>query len=276
LVLSVNMGGGSANKRPHHASFQWNKNAQHDGRFSAQWQSEAPSGPGYGYRLSSTQLDEGVLNDGALLVHTKTNALLFGVSQHRGDLGYQFGATGAVASIGGNSFFSREINDSFAVVKVDTHPNVRIYRDNTVVAHTNEKGVALVPGLRAYEANNLRFEHEDLPIDATVTDTELDVAPRFRSGLMIEFAVRTNRYVWVKLVDAQGAPLAAGTRVHIDEDPQTYYVALRGETYIANLASGPHRLAAQSSGATCDAFIDVPQRKDSLLRLGTIACIGAP
>jgi len=80
-------------------------------------------------------------------------------------------------------YFSRKLDESFAVVRVGDFANVHIYADNQAVAETDATGTALVPRIRAYERNPLRIEQADLPLDVDIDTLEKDAIPYRRSGV---------------------------------------------------------------------------------------------
>jgi len=83
------------------------------------------------------------------------------------------GASGGVGSIGGYSFLSREITESFGVVRVADFPDVRVLHDNQVVARTDARGYAVLPRLRAYDRNPIAIDQRDLvAIVSTVAPEE--------------------------------------------------------------------------------------------------------
>src|SRR5207244_1800446 len=96
-----------------------------------------------------------------------------------------------------HAFASREIDSSFAVAQVGGEPNVRIYRDNKLVGHTDQDGYAILPGLRAYQDNVIRIEQADLPLDIEVDAMQIEAIPHYRSGVLLKFPVAQPSWsVW--------------------------------------------------------------------------------
>ncbi len=118
----------------------------------AEYQNSPPVGTGGGYRLSAsvgaTERFEGAY------VHNLPMATL------GAQLGYSGGAAGvrltAAGSIGymdQRIFASRSLGESFATVRVDGFPGVRVYADDTLVGVTGRDGALIVPGLRPFQLN---------------------------------------------------------------------------------------------------------------------------
>jgi outer membrane usher protein len=65
------------------------------------------------------------------------------------------------------------------MVEVGGIPNVTVSFDNQPVARTDGNGVALVPNLRSFDVNRLSIGPLQLPLDATVTDTQVQIVPPY-------------------------------------------------------------------------------------------------
>src|SRR5262249_48108287 len=119
---------------------------------------------------------------------------------------------GAVATLGGGGFFSNRIDDAFAVVETGV-PEIPVFFGNRPVGMTNSSGLALVTGLNSYQPNKLAIDTANLPVDAQVAASEIVVAPADRSGVKIDFTVKTDaRPAVVVFQGADGQPLAAGAQ----------------------------------------------------------------
>ncbi len=108
---------------------------------------------------------------------------------HDADFSYRVGAATGLAFLGTETFWTRPVNGSFAVVRTDGLADVAITADGRPVGRTDKNGHALVPDLRAYEVNRLRLAVEDIPIESDLQKLTLDVVPRSRSGVSADFRV---------------------------------------------------------------------------------------
>ncbi len=132
-----------------------------------QLQKSTPPGTGYGYRMRAysgfTQgLDGGVSYQNAVGTYALEGEQVDGITRTRAS------ASGGVALMGAGLFPSRRIENSFAIARVGDQADVRVYRDNQLVGRTNDDGFVILPGLRAYEDNQIRIEQADLPLDVRV------------------------------------------------------------------------------------------------------------
>ena len=141
---------------------------------------------------------------------------------------------GAVATLGGGVFFANRIDDAFAVVATGV-PGIPVFFENRPVGVTNSSGLALVTGLNSYQPNKVAIDIANLPVDADVTASEMVVAPADRSGVKIDFTVKTDaKPAVVVFQGADGQPLAAGAQGQI-EGGDSFAVGYDGRAYIKNL-----------------------------------------
>ncbi len=235
-------------------------------------QRNLPPGSGLGYRVlaghdGSERLDTGVSLQNDVGTYNLDASLFQGQYNLRGS------ASGGIALMGGDAFFSRRLTNSFAVVQVPDYPNVHVYAENQPVATTNASGNALVTSLRPYQDNHIRIEQADLPLDAQIDTLELNAKPYFRSGAVLKFPVRRSRGATLKIVLNDGKPLPAGATVQIMGQKEEFPVALQGQVYITGLAQN-NDLRIVWHEQSCKISVTYLESKDPLPDLGTLICDG--
>jgi outer membrane usher protein len=236
-------------------------------------QRSLPAGNGFGYRLLAGHGQFDQLGASAA-VRTEQGDFSAEAARIEGRDAYRAGFSGGIAVAGGGAFPSRRINDSFAVVKVDDYPDVRVYRDNQEVTRTDQRGMALITSLRAYQQNPIAIEQADLPLDAEVDTLALRLTPALRSGVVAAFPVRRSRAAIFRLVDEGGQPLPPGTTVRLEGQDKNFSVGYEGKTFVTGLA--PHnRLLSEWDDRYCTADLDFSGKRAPLPDLGTIICKGA-
>lgn len=199
-----------------------------------QLQQNLPEGAGFGYRFMAgsgqSQREEA---SGAW----QTNSGLFtaGTSQQDGDSTVRVGAAGGVAFLGGAAFMGRRIDDSFGVVNAGGYPGIRIRHENRFAGVTNDKGLALIPHLQAYQPNRISVEQRDLPIEAQATELDLHLVPRVRSGVYAEFPIRKITGGLLVAVLEDGSFVPAGAIVQPRGQAGEFPVGLRGEVFLPSL-----------------------------------------
>lgn len=204
-------------------------------------------------------------------VHELPMATLGAQAGYGGDsLGLRLTAAGAVGTVGGTLFASRNLGGSFAAVHVG-RPGVRVFAEDRLVGVTGTSGTLIVPGLRPYERNRIRIDESDLPLDAHVDLVEADVRPFARTGTILNFSIRSERGVLMQVLREDGSALPAGALVAVESGAATHVVASGGEVYIPGL-SGRVRLHASWNGGGCAFTATVPDDDDPQPRLERLLC----
>jgi len=238
------------------------------GSFSAQ--QSLPFGEGYGYRVVA-QTNDQYEASGAYQNNIGTYSV--GVSQFQGTTTTRADIQGGIGLVGGHPFLSRQITDSFAVVRVADYPGVNVLQDNQPAGRTGADGYAVLPSLRAYDINPISIDQNSLPLDAEVDKLKIDVVPYYRSGLLIDFPVRRSHGATLHITLDDGAPMPSGAIVRIVGRDEGFPVALRGEAYLTGLEQH-NRLRATWKGKSCEFDADLPKGADLLPDLGIFACHG--
>jgi len=145
---------------------------------------------------------------------------------------HQVGAYGSFALLkGGYWGFTRDIADSFAVVKVADFENVGVYQQNRFIGRTNDKGYLIAPDLNPYLENNLRFDPIDVPLDTTFKTDETQIVPYSKSGVLVDFEIERSTSYSFTAVDERGRLLNLGTTIKID-DEHTSIVGYDGLVFV--------------------------------------------
>ena len=228
-----------------------------------------PTGTGLGYNLQ-VRAGDGDFQRGSLAYQNDFGTWRAEGSQRDGSLSTRAQASGGIAWLGGELFASRRIRDSFAVVQVPGFEGVRVFAENQEIGRTNARGYALVPNLRPYQRNRLRIEQADLPLGARIDGLDTEVAPYWRSGVLVAFPVERTRDAFFRILMDNGEPLPAGAIVY-DENGEAWPVGHRGEAFIAGLAD-TNLLQARHNGHRCSFELLVPDSDEPLPDLGQVTC----
>lgn len=193
------------------------------------------------------------------------------VSQEQNAL--RLGGTGGLVLAGGHLFATPRVDSSYALVELAGLRDVRVGLGSNMLARTNSKGLALVPRLVAYQTNYIRLDASDVPFTADIESLEKTTVPGQRSAVKVVFAVRGGRAALLSIVLDDGLPAPAGAVVRLEGDPETFYVARRGEAYVTGLAA-TQRLSLTWRGRSCNLSIDLPPANQDIPRLGPLSCQG--
>lgn len=236
----------------------------------------APAGPGLGWQLeTSTRAGQRA----RARLEYNTNAGDLGAelaADAHGTPAARAGARGSLGILGGLPFASRPIGQgSFAVVEVEGMAGVPIKRSHQVVASTNARGLAFVPGLLPWQDNLLEIDPVDLPLDVTVGDVVQEVKPYAGSGMMVTFAVRRTRQALLVLRGPDGRPVPLGARVRVLPAGPDYTTGMRGETWLGDLPAGLVRVQVSWPAGGCTLALPAAAASGAPDRLGPLACAGA-
>lgn len=243
-----------------------------NGRLSATavHQRDLPVGQGWGYRVSTST---GAIKriDGRLSLQTGFGAYDAHLSRAGGSTGLRLSASGGIGLVDGHAFASRQLNQSFATVKVGDYPNVRVYADNQLLGTTNGRGIAVVPRLRPFDRNTLRIEVADLPWDAELAGEDRIVRPYNRHGVAIDFGVKAARAAIIRILLDDGTRLPAGATVRIGQQLAEFVSAPGGEVYVTGLEAENTAFASWANGS-CQFRFRFAQSRDPQPRLGDFLC----
>jgi outer membrane usher protein len=236
----------------------------------AQVQQNLPAGTGLGYRVRARAGRLGGFY-GDLAYQNVIGRYEVEAAQLQGATVGRASVSGGVAFLDRHAFASREIDSSFAVAQVGGEANVRIYRDNQLVAQTDEDGYAILPGLRAYQHNLIRIEQADLPLDIEVGAMQVAAVPHYRSGVLLKFPVERAYGAVIKVIQEDGTPLPAGAMVTMAGHDEAMPVGMQGEVYVTRLGKQNH-LRATWKDRACEFDAPFAPSDDPLPHLGPFTC----
>lgn len=200
--------------------------------------------------------------------------LTAGADQIAGQTTLRAEAQGAVSWIDGGVFASNAIADSFAVV--DTHGvgDVRVYDENREVGRTDRAGRLLVPDLRAFDANHIAINPDDVPLDTAVPFVSRVVRPQDRSGVVVDFPLRRSRSALVSLVDAAGRALPVGSVATLVPGTAELPVGHAGQVYVEGLGAVDTLVVVMPDGHRCRARFAYSATPGQIPAIGPVVCRG--
>ncbi len=229
-----------------------------------------PAGSGTGFYLEAETGEISQLSAGATL-QNEAGRLGIQADQIEQRMRYRASASGGLLLLDGKLAAVRDITNesSFGIVEVPARAGVPVYHENHAVGVTDERGFAMLSGLRPFEANHLRIDPNDLPIDAAVSNTEFIVRPYRRGAVHVAFPVSGGGGAIVHLMrEAHGIPIPAGARVNVGD--KSFTVAADGAVYVTGV-TGEVTLEARWSVGRCTAHVSISS--DRLLPdLGPVIC----
>ncbi len=165
---------------------------------------------------------------------------------------------------------------AFAVLDLGW-PDVRVYRDHSLVGSTDANGRALIPQLEPHQPHSLAIDASDLPLDVHVPSADVAVTPYWRGAVRVHVPVRhMPDAALVILHGRNGEPLPLGSRgVRIEGaapvSGSEFVVGHDGRAYAGGLAQN-NRLRIRPAGgsATCIAEFELTGRRTAAI--GPLTC----
>jgi outer membrane usher protein len=172
-----------------------------------------------------------------------------------GGAAWRIGGATRMAWLGDDRFWTRAGSEGFTVIDAHGLADVGVLQDQRLAARTDARGLALIPGLRAYEPNRFALVDADVPIEASVQSLDRTDTPTSRGAMRVDFAVRSTKGRGFRLLLPSGEPLPPGTRVR---DPYSGLRAAMGRDGHAWWPHGdglPDRIEVERAHQTCEAKV---------------------
>ncbi len=234
-----------------------------------------PLGPGYGYRVQSSYVDQasGGEEKQQAGFYYQNNDGYYGVeaAQQPGQDSMRLLERGSLVFLHKHVMVSRWLNDSFGVVEVPNTKGVPVYVNNQVLATTDSRGLALIPWLVPYSRNSVRLDDADLPAEVSLDLEDRTVVPMARSAVFLQYKAAPIGGATLVLTTADGQPLPQGAMVTVNGNPAAYEVELRGEVFAIDI-DYPAAVHAEWEGGKCDVLIAKPPADTPVPRIGPLTC----
>jgi len=235
-----------------------------------QLQRSLPTDTGYGYNFNIAQGSQlNYLN--TLSAQSNVGNYYATAARQAAQTGFQWDASGAVSLLEKHVYFSRSLTNSFGAVSLPGYQNVNVYLNNQIIGKTNDSGNVFVPALLPYNKNVVSIKPTDLPLNATIEKTELDIIPYYRSGVVIHFPIYPAADGMAELVLPTGQPLPAGAVVKISGNEKDFPVGENGVTYLSGLQEKNH-LRAEWGNTHCAFDLTYKITAEPIPNLGTYVC----
>jgi outer membrane usher protein len=251
---------------------------QSDGqaRATAELQRTLPLGTGLGYRVQGATGSGSPNLDAELRAQTPFGKYDVRQTVVNGQSSTIADASGAIVLIGGGAYFTRPVEDGFALVRVPDVGGVRAYVSNQEVGRTDRHGDVVVPNLLAYYGNHVSINDADVPIDRDLPKDSVLLAPPFRGGAIALFpAPRPSRITGqFVVVRDRGVVTPANWGLTITTPAGSISSALGGDGafYLENLPPGDYPATIEGDGLQCRVTLHVPTSKDAVIKSGVTTC----
>jgi outer membrane usher protein len=231
-----------------------------------------PQGSGLGWRVRTSDNPSQALQ-GGLTLNTD-----YGQLNADGNFGknnanvVRVGASGSIGFLEGLPFATRKIGlNSFAVVKVGDIENIPVYRSNQMTATTNSDGMALIPNVLPYQKNEISINPNELPFNVEIKSTKETVNAYARSGILVNFPIRSSRNALLVLQQGNGSSVPAGASVILNSNGLKFIVVKRGEVYLTDLNTGENQITVEWQGGRCKQTVNIEKDSETEPRI-TLMC----
>jgi outer membrane usher protein len=237
------------------------------------FQQSTPRDEGTGYRLAAMNGGISARQEASVTRNQSYGSLQAELVRLNGEVSSRLNAQGGVATLGDGVYFSRGLDQGFAIVQTKDIKGVPVYLENQVVAHTNERGSALVSNVRSYQENRISIDPVTLPLEASVSAVEQTVVPRKQGGVLVDFKVRRVRSATLTIVQADGTLLPPWTPVEVAGMENAFVSGNRGEVFVELPDPKGNRVIARpEGGAVCELSVDQPDAGSTVPFLGPLQC----
>ena len=159
-------------------------------------------------------------------------------------------------------------------MKVGGIKDVPVYSNNMLIGHTDKKGEMLVPDVLPYVPSEIRLDQNRLPLDTNFSSVSVKTAPKWRTGVMIDFEINTVRSAELVLLDNHKNALNLDKVVAIEGIKEALFVGYNGKLYITDINNLTDLKGKACGQGECCSF-EVPvniDSKDPILDLGEVIC----
>ncbi|CAG1021687.1 Outer membrane usher protein YraJ [Patescibacteria group bacterium] len=231
-----------------------------------------PQGPGLGWRVRTSDNPNQKLQ-GGLTLNSDYGQFNIDANVGKRDTNIvRVGANGSIGFLEGLPFATRKIGlNSFAVVKVGDIENVPVYRSNQMTATTNSDGMALIANVLPYQKNEISINPNELPFNVDIKSTKETVNTYARSGVLVDFPIRSSRNALLILQQSNGTPVPAGATVTLNSNDLKFIVVKRGEVYLTDLNTGDNQITVEWQGGHCKQVVNIDQDSETEPRM-TLNC----
>ena len=171
-------------------------------------------------------------------------------------------------------YLTRSIYDSLALVKVGKLKNIPVYNNNLKVGYTNSEGKVLIPNVISYVPSEIKVDQRKLPLDVNFALTVLRTAPKWKSGVIIDFEITKIKSVEMVLLNSSHKIITFDEQVNIEDITDDLFVGYEGKLYIndiGNLKTLNGKIC--DNGECCHFEVQVDENlNDPIIDLGEVIC----
>ena len=179
---------------------------------------------------------------------------------------------GAAVLAGGGLFLGNQIYDSFAIVDAGA-AGVPVEYENRFAGKTGKNGKLLLPHLRSFQKNKIAIDVTNLPLNATVGESESIVVPSELSGVVVDFGVKADAAaVLLILTDANGKFITEGAEISLAGTEEPFIMGYDGQVYLTGIGA-ENSVTVKAGGSQCQANFSYKPETDTQTSIGPLQCL---
>ena len=241
------------------------------------FQKPAPQSEGTGYRLASLNGQNNARQEASVTHNQRFASMQAELARTNGATSSRLGAQGGINYLAGGLYFSRGLDEGFAVVQTKDISGVAVLLENQVVAHTDKQGRAIVGNLLPYQKNSISIDPLTLPLDVAIKSIEKTVMPRPQGGVLINFEIRKTHAVTLTIRLTDGQLLPPQTPVEVVGATGEFVSGNRGEVFVDLPETKGNRVIVRPAGRpACELLVDLPDTKLTAPYLEPMTCTYNP
>lgn len=254
------------------ASASWQRSAAQD-VFSAGAAHAVSVDGGTGWNLRTQQGQDIRAYQGEASYRGDWGQLTGGGYSINGTKSFYSSLSGSLVTMDRALFVTRRIDDAFALVSTDGVADVPVQLENRMIGRTDANGHYLLTGLNSWQPNRISIDALDLPAQVQVNSVKNAAVPVDRTGVLVDFNLRTVRSAVVTLRDAQGNLMPLGSRVFLNRSKtESAMVGYDGQVYLEDLAASNMIKVTAPDGASCSVRFLYPKNAGAIPVIGPLPC----
>jgi outer membrane usher protein len=186
----------------------------------------------FNYGATATHSSDGGGNAGSVNAGYRSPYAVLNASYGDGS-GYSqtsVGVSGSVVAHPGGVTFGQPLGDTVGILYIPGAAGAQI--NNSVGAHIDHSGYAIVPELTPYSLNTIQIDPKGLPLDVQLDSTSAQVAPYAGAVVMLKFKTETGRTIIVRAHLTDGEALPFGAQVYNEKGVALGVVGQAGQILV--------------------------------------------
>lgn len=231
---------------------------------------------GYGLRISKKENIDAL---GLISYNNPYNKLQAELDYINSKYNYRLSAQGGITYYDKYLYFSKPIQDSFAVIDTNNFKNIDIYHNNRLVAKTNSSGRAIIPNLNSFDNNTISIQPNDLPLSTKFEQTKLNTTPYRLTGNILKYQAFTKYSIDFNIINKNKntGPIKTGAHITDEKNNLLTLVGYNGFVYLNTTSIDKllnKKFIVNQPDSSCSFIIDnqIDFDENNHASLGNISC----